>query len=376
MKRYSSHTLGLLPLLLATVACGSADDERQPGGAPAEPTTPIPGNEPGPGEELGDPGGPEIALDECGLATNYRGDEYCILPPPEAEGFQIHYGPTDYDDPDDVAPYLLAPGDESNLFEPAVSGNTSDVFFYRRQYRMRPGSHHLIVSESSGGTTSFTGLGRRLGGSQNVAKDTPTREAPENAGLGMPLVAEAPLSLNLHHFNGSGEPILREAWVNFWYVDEAEVVNEAQEMFLWAQGTSVAPGSTLNVTGHWDIDADGRVLTMYGHRHSNTPRFTAYHVRDGSRTLVYDDFDWVEPAVFEFNSVTENPTPDAERLRSGAISGPFELLQGDALEWECEIVNERDYTISFGQNEAESSEMCILVGDAIGPALLGVDFGF
>ena len=361
------HWVFLAGTTVLALGCSSADEATEPvmetetdppmmGGEPDEPMTPP-------------VGGP---LD-CELSTDWAGDEFCIEPPPTAEGFQIHYGPTDYDDPDEVAPFVLEAGGETNLFEPMTAGNEEDIYFYRRQYRMRPGSHHLIISERGGDSGGgLAGMGRRLGGSQNTMKDNPMGELPpENEGIGMPLAAHAPLSVNLHHFNGTTGPILREAWINFWYVDAESVTREAEEMFLWTQGPPVEPNATVVADGRFEILEEGRVLTMYGHRHSNTVRFSAYRTRGEDRQLVYEDYDWEEPAVFEFNSLTKNAAPSPESLVAGAHSGVLELLQGDLLEWECEIVNERSVTITFGENEAETSEMCILVGDAIGPSLLG-----
>jgi hypothetical protein len=305
----------------------------------------------------------------CGLSTRWEGDELCIAPPPPEQGFQVHYGPSNYDDPNDFDKYLLDPGAETDIDVPMTAGNTNDIYFYKRQYRMRPGSHHLIVSTTGAGST--LSAERRLGGSQNVSKDNPSGDiAPENVGIGMLLSANANLNLNLHHFNVGAEQILREAWVNFWYVDPASVTQEAKEMFLWATGPSLAPGESTVVLGRRAIEQDGRVLTMYGHRHSNNVRFSAYRVRAGTRELVYEDYDWEEPAVFEFNSLTTNPAPDPVDKIAGAYSGVLDLRVGDSLEWECEIVNARSITISFGQNEAITSEMCILVGDTVGPTLL------
>jgi hypothetical protein len=181
--------------------------------------------------------------------------------------------------------------------------------------------------------------------------------------------------MNLHHYNATTGPLLREAWVNFWYVDAATVTQEAREMFLWAQGGTVQPGQTAVVRGTKAIDTDGRVLTMYGHRHSNNVRFSVWRVRNGESMLVYEDYNWEEPAVFEFNSLTQNPPPDPVGRVGGAYSGILDLKVGDSLEWECEVVNTHDFAISFGENEAVNSEMCILVGDAVGPSLLG-GFGF
>jgi hypothetical protein len=339
----------VMSLGLAALGCSGSDDS-----GPSTTQAPDPGPD----------------TQGCGLNTGWAGDELCIPPPPEGQGFQVHYGPSDYADEAEVAKYLIEPGVDTNIFEAKTAGNTKDVYFYKREYRMRRGSHHLIVS--AGGVGSILGTGRRLGGSQNVIKDNPTGEMPpENVGIGMPLSALSPLTLNLHHFNSTPEPLLREAWINFWYVDASTVTQEAREMFLWAQGTTIAPGARATVRGKKVIDTDGRVLTMYGHRHSNNVRFSVYRVRGDNRELVYDDYDWEEPAVFEFNSLTENPAPNPAAKTTGAYTGILDLKVGDALEWECEIVNNHAEPITFGENEAATSEMCILVGDAIGPALTG-----
>jgi hypothetical protein len=348
MRLRFEHWCCAVALGLASLGCGS--DDAGPG------TTQTP--DPGPNTK------------GCGINSGWAGDEFCILPPPEDQGFQVHYGPSDYADEAEVTKYLIAPGVDTVIFEPATAGNAQDVYFYKREYRMRRGSHHLIVS--SGGAGSILGAGRRLGGSQNVIKDNPTGKLPpENVGIGMPLAAHSALTLNLHHFNPTEEPLLREAWINFWYVDASSVTQEAKEMFLWAQGGAIAPGARATVKGRKVIDTDGRVLTMYGHRHSNNVRFSAYRVRGDNRELVYDDYNWEEPAVFEFNSLTTNPGPNPTAKSAGGYSGILDLKVGDALEWECDVVNNHNVEITFGENEAATSEMCILVGDAIGPALTG-----
>jgi hypothetical protein len=324
-------------------------------------------------EGIGNPADPGPGTNEpesCGLNTGWAGDEFCILPPPPDKGFQVHYGPSSYDDQAEIEKYLIQPSLDTNIFASATSGNEADIFFYKRQYRMRRGSHHLIVS--AGGAGSVLSMGRRLGGSQNTVKDNPIGEIPpENVGIGMPLSALSTLTLNLHHFNPTTAPLLREAWVNFWYV-EAPVTQEAKEVFLWAQGTTILPGSRATVVGKKTINEAGRILTLYGHRHSNNVRFSAYRVRDGNRELVYEDYEWEEPAVFEYNTLTDNPSPKPEAKSAGAYSGMLDLKVGDVLEWECEIVNGHAEPITFGENEAATSEMCILVGDAIGPQLTGL----
>jgi hypothetical protein len=85
---------------------------------------------------------------------------------------------------------------------------------------------------------------------------------------------------------------------------------------------------------------------------------------------IYQDFNWEEPAVFEFNSTTTNPPADTSMKVAGAYSGDLDLQPGDELDWECEVQNTTSKTITYGQNEALDSEMCILIGDVIGDAII------
>ena len=311
----------------------------------------------------------------CGdTGGRYSGDNFCIAPPPDGQGFQIHYGPSDYDNPDDVANYLLDPGGETNLYSPVTSGNDSDVYYYKRQYRMRPGSHHLIVTEGSMGGQALAA--RRLGGSQNSSKDNPEgKPAPENTGIGIPLKAHDSLTINLHNFNQTDSPILKEAWVNFWYVDASTVTQEANELFLFAPGQSIPPGAHVTFSGKKTVTEETRILTMYGHRHASTVRFDAYVTHGGERKLVLRDFDWEEPGVFEFNSATTNPAPDPTAGAAGvagAASGDLTLVPGDLIEWECDVRTDTSNTVTYGLNEVAGSEMCILVGDLVGPTMVGL----
>jgi hypothetical protein len=340
---------------LCSVACGGSDANGNP-----DSEGPV---------DTGDKPGNEFADLPCDIHTDFAGDDICIQPPPEDKGFQLHYGPSSYDDPDEIAKYTLDPGGETNVYVPAVSGNATDVYFYKRQYRMRRGSHHLIVMEA-GGAGGPLGTGRRLGGSQNPIKDNPEGEMPpENEGIGMPLAANTALSLNLHHYNGTEGTTLKEAWVNFWYVDPATVTKQANEMFLMSLGETIPPNAHVTVTGERPVTADGRILTTYGHRHSNNIRFTAYRERGDEKVMIYDDYNWEEPAVLEYNTVTTNAAPNPESHATGGYTGILDLKAGDKLTWECEIVNKSGDTIIFNQNEAITSEMCILVGDTVDVAI-------
>jgi hypothetical protein len=302
---------------------------------------------------------PSLALDECGLKTKWSGDEYCINAPPSDKGFQLHVGPSDYDNPEPQ--YLMQPGDETVENLPATSGNASDVYYYFRQYRMRPGSHHLIIYANMG-----SGIGRRLGGTQNRAKDNPEGGiiAPENQGVGMRLAANTPLTLNLHYMNYTNQPIIKEIWVNFWYRDPNDVTEPANEIFS-PTPMNVPPGEHVLIHGTCPVTGGGHALNLYGHRHANNLRFSIWRERGGQTDLVYEDYNWEDPVALEFSSLIKNQPANPANSVGGGWSGILDLQDGDNLSFECDIRNMTNQTF-VGRNEAKNDEMCIMVGDAVG----------
>ena len=319
------------------------------------------GPSPSPTAQPTNPGTPMLAMDECNLDTRYPGDEYCINAPPPDKGFQMHLGPSNYDNPG--AQWIMQPGTETTENVSATAGNTEDVYYYWRQYRMRPGSHHLIIS--SGGL----GGGRRLGGSSNTAKDNPEAGviAPENQGVGMPLAARASLSNSLHYFNFTDEPIIKEVWVNFWYRDASEVTEPTREVFSML-GMGIAPGEYVNKHGACRITEPGRMLTVYGHVHSHNKRFSVWRTRGTDRMLIHEAYNWEDPNISEFSSTVMNPSLNPAAKIDGGYSGVVDLQAGDVVEFECEILNDTN-SVFLGANEAEDDEMCIMIGDTVGTTI-------
>jgi hypothetical protein len=82
--------------------------------------------------------------DPCGLNSGFKGDEYCLLPPPDGEGVQIHFGPKSYTDAAEVAKYTLGPGEEINGYAIVNIPTTEEHWYQYVKLSMRPGSHHVI----------------------------------------------------------------------------------------------------------------------------------------------------------------------------------------------------------------------------------------
>ena len=371
------RSICLLAILLAACAADDANPKKSsstnhkaamPNGGAAAPAIDEPAksdNAPSGQHAKARDAEPELALDECGLHTPWPGDQYCIKAPPRERGFQLHVGPSDYVNPEPQ--YVLEPGQETVENIPVTSGNETDVYYYFRQYRMRPGSHHAILYSGSGAGPGA----RRLGGSQNLAKDNPDRGviAPENAGIGMKLAAKTPITVNLHYMNYTDKPILKEIWVNFWYRDPSEVTEPASELFS-PTPMNVPAGQHVVIRSSCTIAQPGRVLTLYGHRHANNLRFSAWRERGDARDLIYEDYDWEDPLVLEFSTTVDNAPADSATKTRGGWNGPLDLMMGDKLSFECEIINHSNKTFR-GANEAKDDEMCILVGDTVGTAVPG-----
>ena len=299
----------------------------------------------------------KLAMDECGLKTNFIGDEYCINPPPADQGFQMYIGPTDRDSPEPQ--YVLEPGRELTENFTVTSGNASPIYYYYRQYRMRPGAHQLIINQER----------RRIGGSTSTAKDSPHLGmiAPENMDVGMALPAQVALRNHLHYFNSTGAPILIEGWVNFWYRDASVVKQPTIEVYS-VSPMNVAPGEHVVISGSCPVGGSGHALTFYPHVHANNLRFSAYRVRGGNREPILDSFDWEHPYVAEYSSIAKNPAANRASRTPGAFSGLLELRAGDRVDIECEIENKTNGTL-IGTDAVFDGELCILIGDTVGASI-------
>jgi len=305
----------------------------------------------------------EPVLGECtDLHTKFAGDEYCIKPPPADKGFQLHIGPSNYDNPE--LQYILGAGVETTDTFTAVSGNDKDVYFYYRQIRQRTGAHHNIITSGGGGDI---GLGQRIATSNNLAADDPPGGivAPENVGVGIQMPAHTTISVNLHSINTTEQDELREVWVNFWYVDPAKVKEPVKEMFNIAPMGSILPGADVTFGSSCNVAGTGRLLWAYGHRHANNVRFSIWRQRASKKDLIYQGYNYEDPLVLDYSSTVKNAVPDTGPMVEGGWSGILDLMPGDQLLWECHVINNQSVPLNF-TNNTYTGEMCILDAETVG----------
>jgi hypothetical protein len=360
---------------LGSIACGSKDD-----GSGATDQTLDDTNNGGSGGSGGDAAGGSGGEDptnpdtnDCGIESGYPGDEFCLLPPDPSEGIQLHVGPADYDDPTAVAPFLIEGGQENVICFNDLAED-GDFYYFAQENRMRSGSHHMLIGLhpadglSEGPVSQCDQLTQiaSVPGSQTPIRVFPGAEvAPEDEGLGRYFPDNVMAQFQLHYVNTGSDVAMREAWVNLFYKDQAEVTDKLNAVFLVGDfAVNVLPGTrdvtTLGYTPN--LPTETRIYELVGHMHAHTERFTVWRTQSGVRgEQLYETFNWSEPTTLTFNSVTTNPASDPTELTDGGHTGLLYLQPGEGFEWECEVNNTTDAPLNFA-NEAYTAEMCLLAG--------------
>jgi hypothetical protein len=315
------------------------------------------------------------------LNTPYPGDETCIPPPEPGEGIQIRIGPEDYNNPGD---YEFPPNMEHSLCRDFVTPNTEDIYYQSFVLSARPGTHHIINScfanftanpaqafhscIAPAGVADTSGGDMPIPGASKPYMPRPPL-APENVGLGDVLPANMNCQADMHYFNFTQAPVLKEFWLNLYTIPEEEVTQRAEQirgmggLISWLLG-GIPPGTDMVYQYQCPVGTptgdNPRITQLLGHYHAHGVRFTAWL----NEMKVFEMFDYSEPKIFHYNSVTQNPDFAPDLMQAGATSGPLPLAAGDVLKWECHIVNDSSVTLRY-TNEVETGEMCNLWGGSV-----------
>jgi hypothetical protein len=157
-------------------------------------------------------------------------------------------------------------------------------------------------------------------------------------------------------------------WINVWFVDEKDVTQKALPVIVSAgpyQG--IAPGTQAQLKRTATVTGDGRIVSLFGHRHVWTDRFAVWK----NDELVYDSRHWDEAVVFGYDSITTNPPLDTTGDADGATSGILAVKDGDKIAIECDVNNTSTKTLTF-KNALYDGEMCILFGSAVGATVRAI----
>jgi hypothetical protein len=317
----------------------------------------------------------------CEIGSKFADDHACIPAPKPGEGIQIHIGPSNYDDPDDVAKYIMHPGEESSECFTMRTPNTEDVTYQTFVLSGRAGTHHMIntLYEGELPTGSFGPCGGRQSETATPSGSLPgaskaymarSEVAPEYAHVGQVLKAGALLQADMHYFNFTDEDIVREVWLNLYFPPQDANITDFTNVIRGFGGLGwnrepIQPGTDKVYKYECPIKGDGNILQLLGHYHAHGKQFTASIKRKGSDhgEKVFEMFDYLDPATFDYNTVTENPSFKAGA--SGALSGVLEVKDGDVLMWDCHIINDDMVPLKY-VNEVKTGEMCNVWGYSIG----------
>jgi len=314
---------------------------------------------------------------KCGIKSAYPGDETCISAPAAEEGMQLHVGPKNYDDQAEVAKYIMNPGEESSLCWTFHTPNTEKIYYQTSVLSGRAGTHHIINTMYPGDALQDAPFGR-CGDSMKAIGGIPgasraymprTHVAPEYAHVGKSIPANAAITSDMHYFNFTEKPLIREYWMNLYYAKAEDITEEAQQIrgmggFGW-NSAPIAPGTDMVFKYACPVKGDGYILNLLGHYHAHGKRFTSFIQRKsgGEPEKVFEMYDYQDPATFEYNTVVKNPT--FSTTTPGAVTGRLAISDGDTLMWECHIVNDSEVALKY-VNEVKTGEMCNLWGTSLG----------
>jgi len=313
----------------------------------------------------------------CKASTGYSGDESALCKPDPSVGQLIHFGPSSYDDPDALAPYILAPGGEEEFCIHANTTNIDPEYYNSYHGRMRPSSHHWIVTmpkasyqpEAKPYVCPPNPIDRWVFGSQSPQIDVealtgggdPSQPGDPDYGAAHDLPAEQTMLMDLHYVNTSDQPILREAWAVIKYVDPSEVKVKIDLIGFYNPNInipSLAHYVTPRVTCKSPSTTDPVYLGLVtGHAHRRLQRLSLWHQDE----LVYETHNWHEPGEAMFRDGTSNPIlPLAAGQDWGAKTGYLKVMPGENVSFECEYQNDLNNTVTFG--DTTKDEMCNIFG--------------
>ena len=310
----------------------------------------------------------------CPTNTVFDGDDRCIAPPDPSVGFQLHYGPSDYDNPDEIAKFTLKPGQETNDCYFMKTPNDTDVYYSGYEMQMRPGSHHLIgQSRTAPVPDGFAPCDQNDGvpaglfaATQTPVLDARTDPAPENAGFGRAVPAHTQAVLNFHVINTSDKDSLREAWLNYYYIPQDQLKAQRSAVDLnGGLGYAITPGTHKTYQFSCSPTVPTRILGLAAHMHAHALRMTVYKASGGQLTKLLENYSWEDPAALLYDTAhTNTPAVPTTLTPGGDVSGDLTLQPTEAIQWECEVNNDSNATLTF-RNEVFTGEMCLVGGTAI-----------
>jgi hypothetical protein len=217
----------------------------------------------------------------------------------------------------------------------------NDTFISGFRVTSPTGTHHeiLTVTQTTSPLGSYDCTPENLDMQMLFAGGIATNDLVFPAGVAIKLPANTYINLNLHVANYSDQPISGTSGIQIKAITAAEVVHEADMMFLGNQNFSIPAGSiNWPITHSCSIPANWTIVNLWPHMHSLAQHQTVKRL-DGSNQL---------------HTVLDTAYSYMDQ-KSYAMTVP--LVINDQLQIECRYNNPTQFPVQSG--EQANSEMCM-----------------
>lgn len=273
-----------------------------------------------PGDDPDDPSSPDAGGD---------------IPEPET-GFQVV-----------TPPFDLAPGEEATWCYYTTLPNAAEAGVTKWESSMTAGSHHMIMYSTTNETQPDGTLVEDcdlFGGGLDApvwtyAAQTPTAEFPMPAGVGMTIIPNQPVIIQMHYLNASDQALTPSVTINAHLFEAGATYDKAAAFVTYNTQISVPAGMTGTAGGTCQTPSGAKFFTMSSHSHQFS---TETRISDGQNMIVQST-DWEHPEVVNF------------------AAAPFLEMTSGSLTYECDYFNYSNQTVQTGDS-AETDEMCMAVG--------------
>lgn len=280
-----------------------------------------------------------------GNTTTETGGDELLAPPGPGKGVQYKMSAK------------LEPGTEAEkcLF---VRAPAEDMFVQRDEVRFTPGSHHVLLYETtytdiptqkedgtkvdtsgvfdcSDGATNGWSIKKLVGGSQN-AEGPSLLKFPED--VAMPVSGGAVLLVNVHYLNTSDKVLEPDVRVNLWTIPKEQVKFEGDLLFFYNPFIAVPAQGQATARMRCAIHKDITLSNFQSHMHA---RGVGYSAEVVGESPFYTNTEWQNVPVLD--------------LEAGK-----KITNGSVIDYHCDFKNP-------GANETfqgprSTDEMCMAIG--------------
>jgi hypothetical protein len=246
----------------------------------------------------------------------------------------------------------LQPGEETTKCFYFTTPNAAPVQINKWISDMTPGSHHMIMFRTLGGTQPPDGtVDEACGGGlavpvygTQIAHDE--KAFPTDDGMGKPLAQEVPAAsqgyFQMHYLNTSDEVLTASVTLKAYSLKAGLEFTKTDLFATYNNDISIPPGATnYKVSATCDVVLRN-FWSLSSHSHKQS---IATEVKEGT-TTVFSSTDWEHPGTIEWRA------PE------------FKLFDSGKITWECTYNNTGDNatrTVTSGQS-AQTDEMCMATG--------------